>query len=164
MAMGTYQQVKDALKKLGIDDYDVVDHPAAHTTEESDRYIAGREGVRTKTMFLKGKKKKFYMVIMDDQKRMDFHEFMDLTGTKRVSMARPEHLEEELGLEPGIVSPFGLLNNQDHNVKVYIDKDIVNEPIQTFHPNENTHTIFIKTTDLIKFLKAIDFEPEIIDL
>ena len=162
--MGTYQQVKDALKKLGIDDYDVVDHTAAHTTEEADRYIAGREGVRTKTMFLKGKKKKFYMVIMDDQKRMDFHEFMDLTGTKRVSRARPEHLEEELGLEPGIISPFGLLNNQDHNVKVYIDKDIVNEPIQTFHPNENTHTIFIKTTDLIKFLKAIDFEPEIIDL
>ena len=162
--MGTYQQVKDALKKLGIDDYDVVDHPAAHTTEEADRYIAGREGVRTKTMFLKGKKKKFYMVIMDDQKRMDFHEFMDLTGTKRVSMARPEHLEEELGLEPGLISPFGLLTNQDHNVKVYIDKDIVNEPIQTFHPNENTHTIFIKTTDLIKFLKAIDFEPEIIDL
>lgn len=164
MAMGTYQQVKDALKKLGIDDYDVVDHPAAHTTEEADRYIAGRKGVRTKTMFLKGKKKKFYMVIMDDKKRMDFHEFMDITGAKRVSMARPEHLEEELGLEPGIVSPFGLLNNKDHNVKVYFDKDIVDEPIQTFHPNENTHTIFIKTEDLFMFLKAIDFEPEIIDL
>ena len=58
MPMGTYQQVKDELKKLGIDDYEVVDHPAAHTTEEADRYIAGREGVRTKTMFLKGKKKK----------------------------------------------------------------------------------------------------------
>ena len=164
MAKGTYQQVKDALKKLGIDDYSVIDHPAAHTTEEADKYIAGHEGVRTKTMFLKGKKKKFYMVIMDDKKRMDFHEFMDLTGTKRVSMARPEHLEEELGLEPGIVSPFGLLNNTDHNVKVYFDKDIVDEPIQTFHPNENTHTIFIKTKDLFKFLKTIDFEPEIIDL
>ena len=43
MTMGTYQQVKDELKKLGIDDYEVVDHPAAHTTEEADRYIAGRE-------------------------------------------------------------------------------------------------------------------------
>ncbi|MCH3921635.1 prolyl-tRNA synthetase associated domain-containing protein [Limosilactobacillus sp.] len=164
MAKGTYQQVKDALKKLGIDDYYVVDHPAAHTTEEADEYIAGHEGVRTKTMFLKGKKKKYYMVIMDDKKRMDFHEFQDLTGAKRVSMAQPAALEEQLGLEPGVVSPFGLLNNEDHNVTVYIDKDIVDEPIQTFHPNENTHTLFIKTPDLMKFLKAIDFEPEIIDL
>ena len=146
MPMGTYQQVKDELKKLGIDDYEVVDHPAAHTTEEADRYIAGREGVRTKTMFLKGKKKKFYMVI------------------KRVSMARPEDLQEQLGLAPGIVSPFGLLNNTAYNVQVYFDQDIVDEPIQTFHPNENTHTIFIKTPDLFKFLKAESYDPEIIDL
>ncbi len=164
MPMGTYRQVKDALKKLGITDYYVIDHPAAHTTEEADEYIAGHEGVRTKTMFLKGKKKKYYMVIMDDKKRMDFHEFQGLTGAKRVSMARPEALQEQLGLAPGIVSPFGLLNNKDHNVKVYIDKDIADEPIQTFHPNENTHTIFIKTPDLVKFLTAIDFKPEIIDL
>ncbi len=164
MPMGTYQQIKDELKKLGIDDYEVVDHPAAHTTEEADRYIAGREGVRTKTMFLKGKKKKFYMVIMDDKKRMDFHEFQDLTGAKRVSMARPEDLQEQLGLAPGIVSPFGLLNNTAYNVQVYFDQDIVDEPIQTFHPNENTHTIFIKTPDLFKFLKAESYDPEIIDL
>lgn len=164
MPKGTYQQVKDALKKYGITDYTVIDHPAAHTTEEADAFIAGHEGVRTKTMFLKGKKKKYYMVIMEDQKPMDFHRFMELTGAKRVSMAHPEALEEQLGLAPGIVSPFGLLNNEAHNVKVYFDQEIVKEPIQTFHPNENTHTLFIKTTDLFKFLKEIDFEPEIIDL
>ncbi|EDX43308.1 YbaK / prolyl-tRNA synthetases associated domain, putative [Limosilactobacillus reuteri subsp. rodentium] len=94
MTLGTYQQIKDALKNFGITDYTVIDHPAAHTTEEADAYIAGHEGVRTKTMFLKGKKKNFYMVIMDDKKPMDFHEFMALTGAKRVSMARPEHLQE----------------------------------------------------------------------
>ena len=76
------------IKKFGITDYTVIDHPAAHTTEEADAYIAGHEGVRTKTMFLKWKKKNFYMVIMDDKKPMDFHEFMALTGAKRVSMAR----------------------------------------------------------------------------
>ncbi|WP_325065030.1 YbaK/EbsC family protein [Limosilactobacillus agrestis] len=110
------------------------------------------------------RKGSFSMVIMDDKKTMDFHKFMTLTGTKRVSMARPEYLQEQLGLAPGIISPFGLLNNEAHNVKVYFDKDILDEPIQTLHPNENTHTIFIKTDDLFKFLKQIDFEPEIIDL
>lgn len=72
MTLGTYQQVKDALKNFGITDYTVIDHPAAHTTEEADAYIAGHQGVRTKTMFLKGKKKNFYMVIMDDKNQWTF--------------------------------------------------------------------------------------------
>ena len=70
------------------------------------------------------------------KKTMDFHKFMTLTGTKRVSMAQPEYLQEQLGLAPGIISPFGLLNNEAHNVKAYFDKDIFDEPIQTFHPNK----------------------------
>ena len=62
MTKRTYQQVKDKLKELGIDDYNVIDHPAALSTEDADQYIERHEGVRTKTMFLKGKKNKnFYM-------------------------------------------------------------------------------------------------------
>lgn len=164
MAMGTYQQVIDELHKLGIK-YEIVDHPAAKTTEEADKYIEGHEGVRTKTMFLKGKKHHFYLVILDDQKRMDFHQFQDLTGAKRVSMAHEHDLEEQLGNVAGVVSPFGLMNNTEHNVQVYFDKDMLGEdPVLTFHPNENTHTIFIKSTDLMKFIKAQGFEPQVIDL
>lgn len=164
MTMGTYEQVITELKQLGIK-YGMVDHPAAETTEEADKYIEGHEGVRTKTMFLKGKKKHFYLVILDDKKRMDFKEFQDLTGAKRVSMARPDDLKEQLGSVAGVVSPFGLMNNTDHNVQVYFDKDMLAEdPILTFHPNVNTHTIFIKSTDLMKFIKAQGFDPQIIDL
>jgi Ala-tRNA(Pro) deacylase len=164
MTMGTYEQVITELKKLGIK-YGMVDHPAAETTEEADKYIEGHEGVRTKTMFLKGKKKHFYLVILDDKKRMDFKEFQDLTGAKRVSMARPDDLKEQLGSVAGVVSPFGLMNNEAHNVQVYFDKDMLAEdPILTFHPNVNTHTIFIKSTDLMKFIKAQGFDPQIIDL
>lgn len=163
MAMGTYSQVMDELKRLGID-YDMVDHPAAETTEEADRYIAGHEGVRTKTMFLRDKKKHFYLLIMDDKKRLDFHEFQDLTGAKRVSMARPSDIKEQLGLVPGIISPFGLMNNDEHNVWVLFDKEMLKEPILTFHPNENTHTIFLKTEDVLRFVKEQGYEYEVIDL
>lgn len=148
MTMGTYTQIMDELKRLGIS-HTMVDHPAAETTEEADRYIAGHEGVRTKSMFLKDKKKNFYLLIMDDKKRLDFHEFQDITGTKRISMARPNDIQEQLGLVPGIISPFGLMNNEDHNVKVLFDKEMLDEPILTFHPNENTHTIFLKTDALM---------------
>ena len=62
MTEGTYEQVINELDRLGIK-YGMVDHPAAETTEQADKYIEGHEGVRTKTMFLKGKKKHFYLVI-----------------------------------------------------------------------------------------------------
>ncbi|MBB1078471.1 prolyl-tRNA synthetase associated domain-containing protein [Limosilactobacillus sp. STM2_1] len=164
MAMGTYEQVIKKLDQLEIK-YGMVDHPAAETTEEADKYIEGREGVRTKTMFLKGKKKHFYLVILDDKKPMNFKEFEELTGAKRVSMARPDDLKEQLGSVAGVVSPFGLMNNEAHNVQVYFDKEMLDEdPILTFHPNVNTHTIFIKTTDLMKFIKEQGYEPKIIDL
>ncbi|MCD7124776.1 prolyl-tRNA synthetase associated domain-containing protein [Limosilactobacillus caviae] len=164
MAEGTYEQVINELDRLGIK-YGMVDHPAAETTEEADKYIEGHEGVRTKTMFLKGKKHHFYLVIMDDKKPMNFKEFEELPGAKRVSMARPDDLKEQLGSHAGVVSPFGLMNNEAHNVQVYFDKDMLAEsPVLTFHPNVNTHTIFIKTSDLLDFIKEQGYEPETIDL
>lgn len=159
-----YQELLDELQKLDIK-YEMVDHPAAKTTEEADAYIAGKIGVRTKSMFLKDKKKNFYLVIMDDAKRMDFKEFQELTGTKRISMAHDSDIEDQLGLEAGIVSPFGIMNNAAHNIQIYFDQDMLDENIPlTFHPNINTHTIFLSAADLMKFIKAQGFEYKIIDL
>lgn len=159
-----YQELLDELQKLDIK-YEMVDHPAAKTTAEADAYIAGKIGVRTKSMFLKDKKKNFYLVIMDDAKRMDFKEFQDLTGTKRISMAHDSDIEDQLGLEAGIVSPFGIMNNAAHNLQIYFDQDMLDENIPlTFHPNINTHTIFLSAADLMKFIKAQGFDYQIIDL
>lgn len=116
-------------------------------------------------MFLKDKKKNFYLVIMDDAKRMDFKEFQELTGTKRISMAHDSDIENQLGLEAGIVSPFGIMNNAAHNIPIYFDQDMLAENIPlTFHPNINTHTIFLSAADLMKFIKAQGFDYQIIDL
>ena len=159
-----YQELLDELQKLDIK-YEMVDHPAAKTTAEADAYIAGKIGVRTKSMFLKDKKKNFYLVIMDDAKRMDFKEFQELTGTKRTSMAHDSDIEDQLGLEAGIVSPFGIMNNAAHNIQIYFDQDMLDENIPlTFHPNINTHTIFLSAADLMKFIKAQGFDYQIIDL
>ncbi len=159
-----YQELLDELQKLDIK-YEMVDHPAAKTTAEADAYIAGKIGVRTKSMFLKDKKKNFYLVIMDDAKRMDFKEFQELTGTKRISMAHDSDIEDQLGLEAGIVSPFGIMNNTAHNIQIYFDQDMLDENIPlTFHPNINTHTIFLSAADLMKFIKAQGFDYQIIDL
>lgn len=162
--MDQYKMVENKLKELEID-FKIVDHPPAFTTEEADKYIEGHEGVRTKSMFLTDRKKKnFYLVILDDYKRLDMDRFKDIVGEKKVKMASENSLMEKMKLPAGTVSPFGLLNNEDHDIKFFMDKEIVDEEIMTFHPNINEKTLFLKTKDLFKYLDNIGYEVNIIEL
>ena len=155
--MDAYQQVANKLQELGIT-FDVVEHPPVFTTEQADSYIEGMEGVRTKTMFLTNKKKtQYYLLIMDDKKRLDMDDFKVQVGADRIRMASLDSLAEKMTLPAGTVSPFGLLNNEEKDILVYFDKDIVSEDIMTFHPNTNEKTIFIKSKDLFRFLESIGF-------
>ena len=162
--MDQYKMVENKLKELEID-FKIVDHPPAFTTEEADKYIEGHDGVRTKSMFLTDRKKKnFYLVILDDYKRLDMDRFKDIVGEKKVKMASENSLMEKMKLPAGTVSPFGLLNNEDHDIKFFMDKEIADEEIMTFHPNINEKTLFLKTKDLFKYLYNIGYEVNIIEL
>ena len=162
--MNLYKKVEDVLNSLGIL-FEVVEHAPAMTTEQADSFIEGIEGVRTKTMFLTNKKKTaYYLLIMDDHKRLDMEKFGEIVENKRIKMASPDSLYEKMMLPPGVVSPFGLLNNDDKDICVFIDKEIINEERMSFHPNTNEKTIFIKTTDLFKFIEAIGYELNVIKL
>ena len=159
-----YDKVKEYLNSIGIE-FKIVEHEPAYTTEEADKYIEGHDGVRTKTMFICNKKKtNYYMIIMDDSKRLDINKFKEIVSEKQMKMASEEALKEKLGIEPGMVSPFGLLNNDEKDVKIYMDKEIIIEEIMTFHPNDNTKTLFITTKDLFKYLENIGYELNIIEL
>ena len=147
-----YQKVVDKLNELGII-FQIVEHEPALTTEQADSFIEGIEGVRTKTMFLTNKKKRnFYLVIMDDAKRLDMDIFKDIVEEKQIKMASAETLNDKMMLPPGVVSPFGLLNNVDKDIQVYFDQEIVSEERMSFHPNTNEKTIFVNTENLFTFL------------
>lgn len=162
--MDQYKMVENKLNELEID-FKIVDHPPATTTKLADKYIEGHDGVRTKSMFLTDRKKKnFYLVILDDYKRLDMDRFKDIVGEKKVKMASENSLMEKMKLPAGTVSPFGLLNNEDHDIKFFMDKEIVDEEIMTFHPNINEKTLFLKTKDLFKYLDNIGYEVNIIEL
>lgn len=159
-----YDKVKEYLNSIGIE-FKIVEHEPAYTTEEADKYIEGHDGVRTKTMFICNKKKtNYYMIIMDDSKRLDINKFKEIVSEKQMKIASEEVLKEKLGIEPGMVSPFGLLNNDEKDVKIYMDKQIITEEIMTFHPNDNTKTLFITTKDLFKYFENIGYELNIIEL
>ncbi len=162
--MDPYQQVANKLQELGII-FDVVEHPPVFTTEQADSYIEGMEGVRTKSMFLTNRKKtQYYLLIMDDKKRLDMDDFKVQVGADRIRMASLDSLTEKMTLPAGTVSPFGLLNNEEKDILVYFDKDIVSEDIMTFHPNTNEKTIFIKSKDLFRFLESIGFTYKFLTL
>lgn len=162
--MEQFQIVYEALEKMGIS-YDIVEHPPVFTTEEADSYIVGKEGVRTKTLFLCNRKKTaYYLVIMDDSKRLDMKKLGKIINEKGLSFCSPEILMEKMSLRPGAVSLFGLLNNTDRDIKLCLDKEMLSERIMSFHPNDNTKTIFITTKDMFKFISKLGYEYLIIDL
>ena len=162
--MDAYQQVANKLQELGIT-FDVVEHPPAFTTEQADSYIEGMEGVRTKSMFLTNRKKtQYYLLIMDDKKRLDMDDFKVQVGADRIRMASLESLAEKMNLPAGTVSPFGLLNNEEKDIQVYFDKEIINEERMTFHPNTNEKTIFISTHDLFIFLQDLGYSYQVLEL
>lgn len=71
---------------------------------------------------------------------------------------------EKMGLVPGAVSLFGLINNVEHDIKIYLDKEMLSEKFITFHPNDNTKTIFISIDDMYKFISLLGYEYSILEL
>ena len=162
--MEASQPVQAKLTELNIP-FEIVNHPPATTTAEADSYIKRISGVRTKSMFLTNRRKSaYYLLIMDDQKHLDMHKFEEIVGEKRLHLASSASLIKKMKLAPGIVSPFGLLNNAERDVQVYFDKDIVDEQRMSFHPNTNEQTIFLATTDLFKFIEAVGFGYRVVEL
>ena len=162
--MELYEKVRSKLNELGIE-VETIEHEPAVTTELADKFIEGIEGVRTKTMFLTNKKKTaYFLLIMDDSKRLDMDKFKAIVSEKQIKFASENSLFEKMLLPPGVVSPFGLLNSDDKAIKVFFDKEIMSEDRLSFHPNTNEKTIFISTSDILSFIDAIGYEAEIIEI
>lgn len=159
-----FEKVRQKLDELNIR-YELVEHEPALTTEQADRFIEGIEGVRTKTMFMTDKKKKaFFLVIMDDAKRLDLNRLKEILGVNQVKLASENTLYDKMKLPAGVVSPFGLLNNDDRDIRVYFDAEIMDEARMSFHPNTNEKTIFLSTADVLKFLQAIGYPEQTVAL
>lgn len=142
--------IYDVLKELKIT-YDEIEHKAVYTIEESLNVTNSLGGIGCKNLFLKDKKDNYVLVILEENKKANIKEIENVTNLKKLSFASPEDLENILGLYPGSVSPFGLINDIDNKTLVVIDKDLNNNKLQ-FHPNTNTKTMLISYNDLVKFL------------
>lgn len=145
--------VYDVLNELNIP-YMRVEHEATATCEEADQVMGHLTGNPSKSLFLTNKKKTaFWLVLMNGNKPLNIKEFSPLIGEKHVSFASEEKMVEKLSLTPGMVSVFGLINNQEHDVNVIVDTELREREKITFHPNINTATIEIPTNDMYRFIE-----------
>jgi Ala-tRNA(Pro) deacylase len=92
--------------------------------------------------------------VVEHSKRVDLKRLAEQIGDGKLSFASPERLQTHLGLTPGSVSPFGLIHNHDHAVRVFLDADLKSATAVSFHPNINTATLVITGADFTRFLEA----------
>lgn len=146
------EEVYKLLETLGIG-YRVTEHPAAFTVEQADGFYGHLEGMHSKNLFLRNKKgKQHYLVIAESHKEVDLKALRALVEESTLSFASPERLMDCLGLTPGSVSPFGLINDRERRVRVILDEDLLRVETVNFHPNVNTATVSLSSRDFRRFL------------
>ncbi len=141
-----------ALDTLGIP-YERHEHPAVFNAEDASKYWDRIPGVQCKNLFLRNKKgDRHYLVVVEIAKRVDLKDLVKIVGDDRLSLGSPERLMAQLGLTPGSVSPFGLINDEHGSVRVILDQDLRGAERLIFHPNINTASVVVSWADLERFL------------
>ena len=142
-----------------------VEHPPVHTVEEARPHWHALEGAHTKNFFLKDNRGgAFYLVTVGAETRVDLKSLAPLIGARRLSFAGPDALAEVLGVEPGAVSPLGLVNDADRRATFVIERTLTEAARLTCHPLRNTATVALSWRELSTMLAALGVDPLIVDL
>ena len=158
------QQLLEFLASLGIK-AETIEHEAVFTVAESRGVKSRIPGAHSKNLFVKDKKGRLFLITARDETPIDLkraHEAIGASG--RLSFGSADQLREALGVEPGSVTPFGVINDTDHRVSVILDANLMEYERVNFHPLVNTMTTGVSREDLVRFLSATGHEPRIVRL
>ena len=151
------------LDQLGIA-HTTYEHPPVYTVEEAERHTGHLPGGHCKNLFLKGRKGGLWLLICLNQRRIDINRLAKVLGGARLSFGKAELLEEVLGVAPGGVTPFALINDRDRRVQPLLDQAMLNCARLNYHPLTNAATTTIAAADLPRFIEACGHESRILDL
>lgn len=147
---------EDIVKLLNDENikFELVEHEAVYTMEDIEKLNIKDKGTEVKNLFLRDEKgKNHFLIVAKEDTKIDMKELKNIINSSKLSFASEERLEKYLKLKRGSVSPFGILNDDQKAVKVFIDKNLEKDKKIGVHPNENTATIFISTADIEKIIK-----------
>ncbi len=135
--------------------FEITEHRAVYNMEELSQVTLPYPESEAKNLFVRDdKKREYYLITVKGDKRVDLREFRRNHGTRPLSFASERDLMEMMGLAPGAVTPFGLLNDTERRIHFFLDDDFLAPPgLIGVHPNDNTATVWMKTDCLISVLQ-----------
>ena len=146
------KELYELLEKLGIQ-FEYHEHPPRATIDEAIIHWKDYNSGRCKNIFFRNNKgNRHYLVILEHLRQLDIHDLEKRLKQGKLSFASDQRLKKYLGLEPGSVSPFGLINDHERHVHLFIDEKLNEFERLAFHPNVNTASLVILKTDLLRFL------------
>lgn len=153
------------LDALGIS-HRTVDHPPMFTVEEGRDFKASMPGGHSKNLFLKDKKDRLFLAVAHCDTPVDIVGYGKAAGARgRLSFGRPELMTATLGVIPGAVTPFALINEGASALaEVAVDGALLSWPAVWFHPLENNASTAVSPQDLLRFIRACGHEPRLVDL
>lgn len=158
------KELYDLLAKLGIS-FEYHEHPPLATIEDAKIYWKDYDSARCKNIFFRNHKgDRHYLVILEHLRQLGIHDLEKRLKQGKLTFASDQRLKKYLGVEPGSVSPFGLINDTGKHVHVFIDEKLSESDALAFHPNTNTATIIISKKDFLKFLDYTGNSYEFIKL
>lgn len=144
--------------------YSFHEHPPLRTVEDSKALRGQMDGAHVKNLYLRDKKKKNHLVVAQEDRDIDLKALPAMIGADRLSFGSADRLFEFLGVRPGAVSPFTLINDPDHQVTVSIDASLMEAEMLFFHPLVNDLTLGVTPDGLRRFLEITGHDPQIIAL
>ena len=158
----TREDLMNRLKELGIET-STMDHEPVFTVSESSKLDRELEGGHTKNLFVKDKKGRLFLVVALAHATIDLKQLHKVIGAQgRVSFGNAELLEEVLGVKPGSVTPFALINDTEHRVTPVLDAAMMAFETLNYHPLSNDATTSIARDDLLAFVRACGHEPQVL--
>jgi Ala-tRNA(Pro) deacylase len=158
------KELYDLLNKLSIR-FEYHEHPPLATIENGRIYWKGIDSGKCKNIFFRNHKgNRHYLVILEHLRQLNIHDLEKRLRQGKLTFASDARLKRYLGLEPGSVSPFGLINDHERHVHLFIDEKLDESEKLAFHPNVNDATLVILKSDLLKFLDFTGNSYEFIKL
>jgi Ala-tRNA(Pro) deacylase len=157
-------ELYNLLEQLSIQ-YEYHEHPPLATIEDAKIHWEDYKACRCKNIFFRNHKgDRHYLVILEHLRQLNIRDLEKRLKQGKLTFASDQRLKRYLGLEPGSVSPFGLINDKEKHVSLFIDATLQNCERLTFHPNINTASLIISKNDLLKFLSFTGNTFEFISL
>jgi Ala-tRNA(Pro) deacylase len=155
------EELMERFQKLGLQTR-TVDHLPVFTVEEAKQVHADMPGGHCKNLFCKDEKGALWLIVALEDAVINLKSAPAKIGSKRLTFGKPELLMAVLGVEPGSVTPFGLINDTSQQTNVILDEAMMRLPLLNYHPLKNDATTALSATDLLRFIESCGHVPRVV--